>query len=54
MIDRILNDLRNTWDLTTEQINDIEKHMIDLALSASVDSKVREELTARAEKLLDK
>lgn len=46
MIEDILERLQETWSLTTEELKDIRQEMAVYALSATVDSAIREEALA--------
>ena len=49
VLDQHIQDLEDTWDYTTEELNDIRDRMIDFANAVASDEKMREEV-AKIEK----
>lgn len=44
MIERYLEELKETWSYTTEELRDIKLKMANYAFAACLDSKVRKEI----------
>ena len=44
MIQKLLDELQETWDYTTEELNDIRDKMVEYAFYATIDSSVSEEV----------
>ena len=49
VLDQHIQDLEDTWDYTTEELNDIRDRMIEFANAIASDEKMREEV-AKIEK----
>jgi hypothetical protein len=46
MLEEILQELKDTWDFDSEQLNHIKEKMKDFALACVMDKKVENELFA--------
>lgn len=44
LIRKNISELQETWDYTTEEMNDIRERILEIAFAATIDSAVREEL----------
>jgi len=44
MLKEILKELKDTWDFTTEELNDLEKYFVSFGAACIMDSSVRSEV----------
>lgn len=49
-IDTLLKELKETWDFTTEELDDIKEKMTSYAIASNLDSLVRAEIDDTMEK----
>ena len=51
LMDEYLEELKNKWDFTTEQLNHIKYLMVNYACCTNMDSAVNNEMSALAEEV---
>lgn len=51
MIEQLLKELNDTWDLSPETLNHIKEVMVGYAISCQMDSRIREEAEYLAEEM---